>query len=180
MVYANLDNVFFDTTNINRLCAVFDSPKRVIAGIIFIPSAEALGAIMEQYRPNLNDMENLGLRHDAIEKLPLVPYLPDEVDPNYTVGLPYAENYGAKFGNYIFDAAAMGQYLGGIDPRNTSIVDSRGFVNETCVVKFDNYDFFWQVQKKTLLKKPYLKIGETLYSIANLHIHSKNLRGFRS
>jgi hypothetical protein len=129
-------------------------------------------------------MDNLGLRADVITKLPIVPFLPDKTDDtNYTAGLPYAANYGAQFGNHIFDGAALGQYLGGIDPRNTGDgggADTRGFVNETCVVKFDQYDFFWQVQKKTLLKKPYLKIGDYCYPIANLHIHSKKLREFRS
>ena len=52
----------------------------------------------------------------------------------------YNENF-QEF-NSIFDAAAIGQYLGGVDPRN-SPGDTRGFVNETCVVNYDKYEFTW-------------------------------------
>jgi hypothetical protein len=35
----------------------------------------------------------------------------------------------------IFDGAAFGQYIGGIDPRNSNNTNTIGFINETCVVK---------------------------------------------
>ncbi len=37
--------------------------------------------------------------------------------------------------NAIFDGAAIGQYLGGVDPINCP-GDTTGFVNETCVTKW--------------------------------------------
>ena len=44
--------------------------------------------------------------------------------------------------NSIFDGAAIGQYLGGIDPRNNSS-NSIGFVNEQCIFNVSNYKYIW-------------------------------------
>ncbi len=82
-----------------------------------------------------------------------------------------------KFGGYIFDAAAIGQYVGGVDPRNTP-GDTRGFVNETCVIKYaDEGEIMWTTEDASGFRKPFLKIkgNNTKVPIFNLHIHSKNL-----
>jgi len=73
--------------------------------------------------------------------------------------------------NYIFDGAAIGQYLGGVDPANISS-NTIGFVNETCIIKFNKYSFVWKD------KKPFIIIRGKEYPIFNLHIHSKNLKMF--
>ena len=77
--------------------------------------------------------------------------------------------------NYIFDAAAIGQYLGGVDPKNTA-GDTTGFVNETCIIKYDKYKFEWKIIDD--MKKPFIIIDNESYPIFNLHIHSKNLDKF--
>ena len=84
-----------------------------------------------------------------------------------------SENF--KDFNLIFDAAAMGQYLGGIDPKNDSS-NTIGFVNETCVIKYNNYKFFYNVIDN--IKKPFLLINNIPFRVFNLHIHSKNLKNF--
>ena len=86
----------------------------------------------------------------------------------------YNENY-EKFKG-IFDGAAIGQYLGGVDPRNKA-GDTSGFINETCVVKYNNYNFTW-IKNKDGFKLPYIIIDNENIPIFNLHIHSKNLSKF--
>jgi hypothetical protein len=76
---------------------------------------------------------------------------------------------------FIFDGAAIGQYLGGIDPRNQH-GDTRGFVNETCVIKYDNYRIW--IEEIDGFRKPFIEIEGVKVPIFNLHIHSKNLAGF--
>jgi hypothetical protein len=77
---------------------------------------------------------------------------------------PYSEiafvsQYYGQF-PYLFDAAAMGQYLGGVDPENI-VGDTRGFVNETCVVKYDQYAFVWSNhQTHNDLYQPFLVIND--------------------
>ena len=85
--------------------------------------------------------------------------------------------YNQNFGNFncIFDAAAMGQYLGGVDKRNQD-GDTRGFVNETCIVKYNNFEFFWI--KKDNLYRPHIYINLKYIPIINLHVHSKELNKF--
>ena len=70
--------------------------------------------------------------------------------------------------NMIFDAAAIGQYIGGIDPRNTTY-DTIGFINETSVINYQHYTIEW------VEKKPFLLINKNKVPIFNLHIHSKYL-----
>jgi hypothetical protein len=67
--------------------------------------------------------------------------------------------------------------LGGIDPRNKE-GNTKGFINETCVIKYNDYEFIWK--EKNGLYKPYLKIGSLMIKIINLHIHSKDLQNFLS
>lgn len=178
MVYENLDNIFPGSPKPTKLCAVFDSKYRVIPGILYIPTSNALYEILRSYRPQFNDMENLGMRADAIEKLPIIPRIDGYNDPNYAVGLPYAQNFGRFGAKHIFDGAAIGQYLGGIDPRNTTERDTRGFVNETCVIKYNKFEIVWTAPHNDGLFRPYLKIAGEEYPIVNLHIHSKNLKDF--
>lgn len=182
MIYENLDIIFPGSLSYaTKVCGVFDSPHRVIPGILYIPSIESFYEILKNYRSQLNDMENLGMCANVIEKLPILPKIEGYTNSNYVVGLPYTANF-SRFGtNHIFDGAAIGQFLGGIDPRNTTEKDTRGFVNETCVVKYNNFEFVWENDDTApLIYKPYLKIVGNKYPIVNLHIHSKNLAGFSS
>ena len=80
----------------------------------------------------------------------------------------------SRFGGYIFDAAAIGQFIGGVDPRNCPD-DTRGFINETCVIKYnDEGIILWK--NCDGIQKPFLQTREAReIPIFNLHIHSKAL-----
>jgi hypothetical protein len=67
----------------------------------------------------------------------------------------------------------MGQYLGGIDPRNNP-EDTVGYINDKCVIKYDRSQFIWHTPTDNI-KKPFLKVDNTFIPIFNLHIHSKKL-----
>ena len=79
--------------------------------------------------------------------------------------------------NSIFDAAAIGQYLGGVDPRNIP-GDTTGFINETCVVNYSYYKFIWKFNLILNIYQPYILIDNIEILINNLHIHSKSLKKF--
>jgi hypothetical protein len=81
-----------------------------------------------------------------------------------------------EFGS-IFDAAAIGQFLGGIDPRNG--VSKPGFINESCLFNPGLMTFVWERDAYGRLV-PYAIYGSTKARINNLHIHSKKLEGFFS
>lgn len=152
----------------NKVYATFDCNTRVIPSILYIPNGESFKPIINNYNTQLNDMENLA-RFDetVIEPLPI--YLNHE----------NINKFNKNFDDFhcIFDGAAMGQYLGGIDPRNQP-GDTRGFINETCIIKYNNNTFFWVLEDG--LYAPYILINNCIIKVINLHIHSKQLDQFMS
>lgn len=154
----------------NKLYATFDCHDRVIPGILYIPNWVALHPIIENYNFAMNDMYNLArFDENVIEPLPII--------SSNAGGCEYPKLW-KNYINCIYDAAAMGQYIGGIDPRNQG-GDTRGFVNETCLVKYNNYGgFYWKKLENLGLYVPYLYINGEYIRIVNLHIHSKDLQKF--
>ena len=168
MIYENLDNIK-DIFDKDKIYLSFDNIDRVIPSIMYINNYSNLKIILDNYDIKSNDMVNLGKYYNSplVEPFPIISIDNDE---NY-----FNKNF--KYFNSIFDGAAMGQYLGGIDklndPNNTI-----GFINETCIIKYNNYKFHWK--KINELWNPYLEINNNLIKINNLHIHSKALEKFLS
>jgi len=170
-IYYNCDELdpFIDK---NYLYIPFDSFQRNIASIMYIPSKDILKIILDHYDFNKNDMENfvnIKQKTNLIKQFPIFTTIKSLNDEQIFV----CENC-EKF-PFIFDAAAIGQYLGGIDPRNDSS-NTVGFINETCVIKYNNYKI-WFVEINGF-KKPFILIEDKVVPIFNLHIHSKNLKEF--
>jgi hypothetical protein len=164
LIYENMEKIKDKFTE-NKIYATFDSDDRIIPGILFIPNYQIFEPIITNYNFNLNDMQNLAL-FDEKTILPL----PIFINNNHKITKLFN-----KF-NCIFDAAAIGQYLGGVDSRNISD-DTRGFINETCLIKYNNYKFYWIINDLGLYQ-PYILINNNYIQIINLHIHSKNLCRF--
>jgi hypothetical protein len=156
LVYRKLELDMFHTHD--KILLTIDHPNRCIPGFMFIPSHHIMEKCVESFDQTKNDMDNWALcfkrYSEFIDTLPIF-----VTDKNF-------DKY-----NSIFDAAAIGQYLGGVDPRNIP-GDTRGFVNETCVVKYNKYAF------SSIDGVPHIKIDERNIPINNLHIHSKDLKSF--
>ena len=141
-----------------RVGCVQDAPNRVVPSIVLFPSQAEAAALcdhliktVESTWSFLNDMQLLAC-FPGRKELSLFPK-----------------------DDWVFDAAAIGQYLGGIDPRNANpsprtpyTNTTRGFVNETCIFKPNTC---------TWTRTP---DGYTTGAckVANLHIHSKQLYQF--
>jgi hypothetical protein len=166
LTYIDFNN-FFELIKNNNVYVTFDCENRVIPGIIFIPNAEKFKPIIDNYNYNINDMENLAKFDETIiSPFPIFPIIDLNINKL---------NKNFKDFNSIFDGAAIGQYLGGVDKRN-QIGDTRGFINETCLIKYDKYNFFW-IRKNNLFI-PHIVINNFLFPINNLHIHNKELEKF--
>lgn len=161
LIYYNCD-VLLDKCDKNFLYIPFDTETRNIASIMYIPTHHLFKNILDQYDFSMNDMQNFS----NIRKYNLIENFPIFINTEHSF-LTY--NY-PKF-QCIFDAAAMGQYLGGIDPRNDSS-NTVGFINETCLIKYNQYKFIWKD------KRPFLIVNDKEIPIFNLHIHCKNLELF--
>lgn len=168
-----------------------DSDERGIGGIIYFRDkgiVELLSKfIIRNLAKNLNDMQLLALfskaYEDAVENLPII--FQDYIDEygltnqlNQSVKFP--EKYSSFVDEFcsIFDAAAIGQYLGGVDPKSGVMVSS-GFINETCCFDCSKLKFSWEYDDKGR-KIPFVQMNSKKYRINNIHVHSKKLRNFFS
>lgn len=171
LVYRNLDNIQFHSDN--KILLTMDSNTRCIPGIMVIPNNTILKYCLDNFEKGLNDMENWGLCYKKFNNL--IDTLPIFINDKSSLEKEFITN---NFNNYncIFDAAAIGQYLGGVDPRNIP-GNTVGFVNETCVFDYSKYTFIWK--KNVLgLNVPYIQINNIDIPIINLHIHCKHLNRF--
>ncbi len=191
MLYANLEEFLpvFKKYYSSRLGVTFDHDQRGIAGIMYIATLEPLEHFLRSIlqQPRQNDMDQLarfknweGGAH--IDHLPIAP-------PSYAKDYPLTSPYGHRglrpelYSNHyeefhaIFDAAAMGQYLGGVDPIHGPV--QPGFINESCVVNPSLFDYEW-VEDSGGRKVPYAIYKDEKIKIVNLHIHCKDLKKFSS
>lgn len=139
-----------------------DAPQRCIASFMYFrgydPLFDFLLSLMSAGARGENDMTALMNHVAANPEVGLLPIInhPNNGDRRYSENLSL---FGA-----LFDGAAVGQYVGGVDPRNAP-GDTRGFINETTVFKCSEECLSW------VSGRPYLN-GLPL---VNLHIHSKEL-----
>lgn len=187
LIYHNCDKVLsVPLFNKSELYIPFDSYERNIASIVYIPCAHVLSQILVHYDYEKNDMYNFGeirKKTDCIRQFPIFVDeqafdLSSTSDSSIIDGeRAFVSRGWSQFGGYIFDAAAIGQYVGGVDPRNCP-GDTRGFVNETCVIKYaDEGVVIWKTDgDNDVVKRPFLqRNNRQIIPIFNLHIHSKAL-----
>lgn len=152
-------------------------PTRVIAGIIYFNDADSIYDIVNCFNEcsRIYSNEMLMLRHyhnnnpDKMKTLPIL-------NKNYTFGCSDMYiNHSEDF-NVIFDANCIGQYVGGIDIFAGN--SGEGHINhpsEGYVVHPQLINLHWKTNENNL-KVPYA----CDVPIVNLHIHSKNLKKWRS
>jgi hypothetical protein len=154
-----------DTFRKKEIWATFDNENRCIPGFMYFKNSESLKNILfsfVKYAPfGTNDMVTIAHykkeNPDMIGMLPIIADYCEEISKEY---YEYAKEFGC-----LFDAACIGQFIGGVDPRNKE-GDTCGFVNEESIVKGDKVKIEWKDNK------PY--VNE--YPMINLHIHSKDLK----
>jgi hypothetical protein len=166
LLYYNCDTLepYFDK---NKIYIPFDCFKRNICSIMYIPSSKIFKQVLDNYDFNVNDMYNFV---NIQGKTNLIDNLPIGTTDLSSPELQFVTNNYKKF-NVIFDAAAIGQYLGGVDPLNDKF-KSIGFINETCIIKYNNFNIHWKYEEG--IHKPFIND----VPIFNLHIHSKQLEHF--
>jgi hypothetical protein len=178
MLFENADNIPFHDTS--KILLTMDNNYRCIPGIMYIPNSTVLEQCLNQFDHSLKDMQNWG--RICIENKKWVDTLP--IAPTFT-GQNLSSNLITNYKSYnaIFDAAAIGQYLGGIDPRNTPKPDTKGYVNTECEINYSHFEFVWLFNENNC-KSPHVIIRNKdtglpiTIKIFNLHVHSKCLTQF--
>ena len=191
MIFCDLKNQFNKfkqlSQNNSTIGATFDSENRCIPGIVFI-NGLIINNLMETFnketKNRLNDMQAISQFRKNYPKncicLPIITpeyhykyelkSLINEIPENPNKYFEHVDHFGA-----IFDAASLGQYLGGIDPIHVN--NSSGFINETCIFNPSLLSINWELDNNKFYV-PYLKHEIKKYKINNLHIHCKRLNDF--
>lgn len=192
MVYCDLDYNYTIFENIidGRSClgATFDSDDRCVPSILFI-KGEVINYLVDYLTKatyeNIYDMYAIGsFRKNNLELCLALPIIfPEYVEKfaikNLLGKVSLSPNIFYKYADHfdsIFDAAAIGQYLGGTDKMHGYC---EGFVNETCMFNPSLINISW-IPDELDRRVPYAYIGKKKYRINNLHIHSKDLNLFSS
>lgn len=193
MVYVNLQSLLptlMEHYGQDRIAAPFDRANHIIPSIVFFPTIQTVDDLASFFSANShkgwNDMDTLGeyqrtkLRN-TIKPLPLF-------------GKEYVERYGlrndeGKHNEFysqhvnefqcVFDACALGQYLGGADARNGD-GDGPGYFNDGNVFDPRHFEFVWQRDAQNRWIPTMVFENRTVRRIANLHVHSKQLVDFAS
>jgi len=178
MIYAPLTSLI----NTRRAKASMLYPldkRRGIASVLFLEDEKACARLCQHGidHPAPHDMDLLEQFYQAncgqaVASLPTVPekLCVDLKLDKQRYARPKAEGWG------IFDAAAIGQYLGGIDPVHDRR-DTRGFVNEESPYNPASLNVCWEFIDG---KKRPICLDDNGEVIRNLHIHSKQTHAFRS
>jgi len=191
-LYEYIKEEILENKEIDKICMIQDSTKRVIPSLLLFPNVNCLYELtlhmvktLDESSYFINDMNLLGTFTNK--------YLLS-IDPSKC----------KKTENLIFDGAAIGQFLGGVDTKNlkeNEIPDKdlilinnpkKGFINETSlfkpntchyiknIVHIDNLKIHPKVFSCKLKNDGSKGANNKLYNIANLHIHSKQLYQFSS
>jgi hypothetical protein len=179
LFHAELDNLIFDISELasrldqlgQGLFCPRDSGTRGIASLVYINDPRALTELntfaIDNTLAEKNDMTVLGHLLSTSEKffsLPTENCLQDHASRNWNVISPQRTQG-------IFDAAAIGQFLFGIDPRNGGILLFNGYENEN-----KGCDL-WQLQYRLKRKSNTFELTdpktEQSINLFNIHVHSK-------
>lgn len=178
MLFENADNIPFHDTS--KILLTMDNNYRCIPGIMYIPNHTVLEQCLNQFDHSQKDMQNWGRiaqeHKKLIDTLPIAPPF-----TNQSLSIHLTNNF-SRYNHAIFDAAAMGQYLGGIDPRNTQKPDTKGYVNTESEINYSHFEFVWLYNEYNC-KSPHIIIPDPdnkpiTMKIYNLHVHSKDLTQF--
>jgi hypothetical protein len=171
LIYCNIKNILGIIKKYYKDSAgIFDNDTQCIASFIYFKNLNSLDKLTNYIYLNVknhqNEMNILGSyrkeNSEIIEHLPILTekYLFNEID------LIYSNNH--KYFKYIFDGRALGQYVGGIDPKNDNS-NTEGFINTDVIFNVSKLNFMWKKLDNLLI--PYA----CDVPIVNLHIHCKNL-----
>lgn len=191
LLYVDIAEILPVLESYKGIGAVFDHDERCIPSFMYIADVDAMTDLVQfiaqHATQGMTDMYAVACYkkergRDRIDHLPIIT---EEYATQYPLRSSRGDRpadaaayyrYCDQF-NSIFDGAALGQYLGGIDPRNG--VSEPGFINETCVFNPSLLDIMWQKDSEGR-SIPYTMFAGRLYRINNLHIHSKQLHKFVS
>ena len=193
MIYEDIAKLYPRANIIKGLALSFDNDVQGYPSFIIVNNLSSLellnGFIAINCNAGLTDMRLLSVFRKVfpthMESLPQIPLSTYKGKPNRKnlMGVEpegsteYLANKFEELGSQIFDSLAIGQYVCGVDPRNTDGICIIEYPNESSFYTVDEFGgLIWKQDDK---KRWYLETADG-YRIVNLHVHSKRLSHFLS
>jgi hypothetical protein len=188
--FMEIDNLIYDDPNKwlsnfskNELAYMFDNHARYSSGVMYVKAWKSMEEFLDMIIKYIST-DNGFINEMTFLSLYLRQYS-DKVQilPTYYTHKKYNETMHKEYNNYhsIFDAAAIGCYLAGIDPYHTSgkiVLHQRWVYSQIDCTK----EKFQWIRDEKGRNRPYIFNDEKneWILINNLHVHSKDLKSVLS
>jgi hypothetical protein len=185
LIYFNLTSLLDKFKSLNSLAIPSDCEKRFIAGVCFINTSDELRKLNKFFSLNSSNRAEMEviLHYNKYNnnRIKILPVLPKEYCLPLQPDQGQATYDKMKFSNYIdelggiFDAAAIGQYMFGIDPIHKK-TNTDGFINESTCFKINKQYLRWEKNENKLWRLNISADNKNWYPLYNIHVHNKNLK----
>jgi hypothetical protein len=190
LLYINIDSMINESLRGSKnMRMVRDNDQRGHPALLFIPTSDSIlkfnNFLCSIIDLPLEDMQSLAAYADQTKAIKYFPVITEGRNQSikkrtssqgHTSENPfYLSDEFSKF-NMLFDSLTVGQWVGGIDSRNTGSQKIARYENESALYNINEMSFTWKKNSETFLWQPFLD-GVLL---ATIHVHSKALRCFMS
>jgi len=178
--FLELDNLIYDNPllweeqfSVKDMAYMYDNVERCNSGICFIKNKEMLDTFVSHIIDFIgNSIKNI------TEMIALYEFWDKNRDRVQLLPTHWSDDslVSQEFNRYhsVFDSAAMGIILGGMDPYHTGGVIKKGLHWPHSVINYTEYTYEWR--KDNIGRNiPYVQYDDKWIRINNLHIHSKDV-----
>jgi hypothetical protein len=189
LLYINIDAMIKELKDTRKMRMVRDNDQRGHPAFLFIPTIESIrrfnNFLISIIHTPLEDMQSLAAYADDSGAMSYFPVISDERNDSipqrrskqgHTSECPFYLSDEFRRFNMLFDSLVVGQWVGGIDSRNTGGHKIAKYENESALYNINEMSFEWKKNPENFLWQPILD-G---YVLATIHVHSKALKCFMS
>ena len=184
MVYFKVEEILEKCKSIDKILIPSDSERRYIAGTCFVNNPDSLNVLnrfFTEHCVNKDEMHSImdfTRTHTEVDTWPVLP--PGDNTRLIYEDRRHCENdikrisrHSELFGG-VFDAAAVGQHLFGIDKYVHNPNNTDGFVNKDSIFDVSRLWFKWVKEEGN--QRLYTSLDkEHWFPIYNIHVHNKDL-----
>lgn len=174
LLYVDLENLYNKMKNIDdykNSAGIRDSENQGVPSFMYFNDTSAIEKFATFMTNNnfSNDMETI-CRFIQTGEMGTLPLLTKEYAKKLDL-LKYEYLYkNEDLLGCVFDGRSAGQFIGGIDPRNTEQTSTIGFINTDSLYNISKLDVAFDKKNPMVCGVP----------ICNLHIHSKDLHLYKT
>jgi len=190
LLYINIDSLIEKLKESKCIRMVRDNDDKGHPAFLFIPTTESIrrfnNFLISIIHTSLEDMQSLAAyaenSNSSIKYFPVITEARNKSIEHrrskmgHTSNNPFYLSDDFSLFNILFDSLVVGQWVGGIDSRNTGGQKIAKYENESALYSIYELTFEWKKNTENFLWQPILD-GRVL---ATIHVHSKALSCFLS